>query len=152
MGDWAARTVADRQPVKLAAFEGLANTEKGAEFTIGGIYEDGELKYGISIPKLLSLLADHDPNGVVEGLNTVPKDDQPPVNPVHLSFQVMVGIGTGPRRPGGRVPAGVVAQTPVAARTKWFYRAVVAAGPAGGGGAHRGLDHHRGGPPAVGGL
>ncbi|HLM27834.1 MAG TPA: cytochrome ubiquinol oxidase subunit I [Thermoleophilaceae bacterium] len=128
VGDWAARTVADRQPVKLAAFEGLANTEKGAEFTIGGIYEDGALEYGISIPKLLSVLADHDPNGVVKGLNTVPKEDQPPVNPVHLSFQVMVFIGTGLAALAAlylltwwrkrRLP-----------QSKWFYRGVVAAGP-----------------------
>ena len=30
VGDWAARTVAERQPVKLAAFEGLQKTTKGA--------------------------------------------------------------------------------------------------------------------------
>ncbi len=47
VGDWAARTVAEDQPLKLAAFEGLNETEKGAPFTIGGLYIDGELKYGI---------------------------------------------------------------------------------------------------------
>jgi cytochrome bd ubiquinol oxidase subunit I len=129
VGDWAARTVARDQPVKLAAFEGLQKTEREAPFHIGGIYEkDGDIKYGIEIPDLLSILADHDPNGEVVGLDSVPPDDRPPVNTVRLSFQAMVFIGTGLaalaavflltwwRR--GRLP-----------RTRWFYRAVVVAGP-----------------------
>src|SRR5919206_189215 len=41
VGDWAGRRVADSQPVKLAAFEGLPRTERGAPFTIGGIYDPG---------------------------------------------------------------------------------------------------------------
>ncbi|MBA2421096.1 MAG: cytochrome ubiquinol oxidase subunit I [Thermoleophilaceae bacterium] len=128
VGDWAARTVADRQPVKLAAFEGLADTKTGAEFTLGGVYVDGKLKYGIPVPKLLSLLADHDPNGEVAGLNSVPKKDQPPVNVVHFSFQLMVAIGT--------ALAGLAVvylftwwRRRRLPRSKWFYRAVVAAGP-----------------------
>ncbi|HEX6116396.1 MAG TPA: cytochrome ubiquinol oxidase subunit I [Solirubrobacterales bacterium] len=128
VGDWAARTVAEDQPLKLAAFEGLNETTKEAPFTIGGLYIDGELKYGISIPYLLSILADHDPGGTVEGLNIAEERDRPPVNPVHLSFQAMAFIGTALalitaiylftwfRR--GRLPKG-----------KWFYRAVAAAGP-----------------------
>jgi cytochrome d ubiquinol oxidase subunit I len=129
VGDWAARTVAEDQPLKLAAFEGLNETTTGAPYTIGGIYDDGELEYGIEIPDLLSILADHDPGGTVEGLNIAPEEDRPPVNPVHLSFQAMVVIGTGLallaavylltwwRR--GRLP-----------RSRWFYRALVIAGPA----------------------
>jgi cytochrome d ubiquinol oxidase subunit I len=129
VGDWAARTVTEDQPVKLAAFEGLEETERGAPFHVGGIYEDGEIKYGIEIPKLLSILAEHDPDGEVQGLDTVPPDDRPPINTTRLSFQAMVFIGTGLatlaavflltwwRR--GRLP-----------RTPWFYRAVLAAGPA----------------------
>jgi cytochrome d ubiquinol oxidase subunit I len=128
VGDWAARTVTKDQPVKLAAFEGLPKTEEGAPFHVGGIYEDGEVKYGIKIPYLLSILADHDPNGTVQGLDTVPPEDQPPINITRLSFQTMVFIGTGLalltaiyvllwwRR--GRLP-----------HSKWFFRALLAAGP-----------------------
>jgi cytochrome bd ubiquinol oxidase subunit I len=96
VGDWAAREVAREQPTKLAAFEGLGDTKKGAEITIGGWYDEdtGEVKYGLAIPRLLSLLAHHDPNATVEGLNEVPKDDRPPVNVVRFSFATMVGIGT----------------------------------------------------------
>ena len=44
--------------------------------------------------KLLSLLAFHDPNATVQGLDAVPADDRPPVNVVRVAFQTMVGIGT----------------------------------------------------------
>src|SRR4051812_3268108 len=76
VGDWAAREVASNQPAKLAAFEGLGHTEKGAPIHIGGWYDEasGEVRYGIAIPKLLSLLAYHDPNATVAGLDRVPPD------------------------------------------------------------------------------
>ena len=69
VGDWAAREVAENQPTKLAAFEGLGHTEKGAPIHIGGWYDEatGEVRYGIAIPRLLSLLAFHDPNATVRG-------------------------------------------------------------------------------------
>ena len=86
VGDWAARTVAERQPVKLAAFEGLQETTKGAPFSLPG---------GIEIPKLLSLLAFHDPNATVTGLDSVPEDDRPPTGIVKVSFRLMVFIGSG---------------------------------------------------------
>src|SRR5215216_1031317 len=81
VGDWAGRTVAEKQPVKLASLEGLPQTESGAPFTLGGFYDadKGEVKYGIEVPRLLSILATHDPDGTVEGLDTVPPDDRPPV-------------------------------------------------------------------------
>ena len=67
VGDWAARDVATQQPIKLAAFEGLAQTTKGAAEHILGWYQDEKVKYGIEIPKLLSLLAFHNPNATVTG-------------------------------------------------------------------------------------
>ena len=130
VGDWAGRTVAEKQPVKLAAFEGLPETRQGAPFTIGGWYDEdtNQLNGGIEIPKLLSLLATHDPNGTVQGLGTVPADDRPPVNIVRYAFHTMIGIGTALATLGAlfvlvwwrkrRLP-----------RSRWFYRAVMAAGP-----------------------
>ena len=50
---------------------------------------------GIEIPDLLSLLAYHDPHATVQGLDTVPPDDRPPINWVRFAFQTMVFIGTG---------------------------------------------------------
>jgi cytochrome d ubiquinol oxidase subunit I len=42
----------------------------------------------------LSLLAFHDPHAEVQGLEAFPREDWPPVWPVHVSFQVMVGLGS----------------------------------------------------------
>ena len=94
VGDWAARDVAAYQPVKLAAMEGLATTTRGAAEHLLGWYNGHAVVWGIEIPRLLSLLALHNPNGVVKGLDIVPLADQPPVNVVRISFQTMVGIGT----------------------------------------------------------
>jgi cytochrome bd ubiquinol oxidase subunit I len=111
--------VAERQPVKLAAFEGLEQTTKGAPFSVGGLVE---------VPKMLSVLAFHDPDATVKGLEIVPPRDRPPVTIVRIAFQTMVGIGTGLAALGAwffvvwlrrhRLP-----------RSVWFYRAVMAAGP-----------------------
>src|SRR4051812_35796268 len=96
VGDWAGRQVAEDQPTKLAAFEGLVKTEKGAPFTIGGFYDARrkEVRYGIEVPRLLSLLVHHNPNARIQGLGAVAKADRPPVNVVRFAFQTMVGIGT----------------------------------------------------------
>jgi cytochrome d ubiquinol oxidase subunit I len=130
VGDWAGRDVGDKQPVKLAAFEGLTKTQDGAPFTIGGFYDAGrgEVRYGIEIPKLLSLLSHHDPNAKVVGLDSVPESGRPPVNVVRFAFQTMIGIGT------ALALLGVVffvtwfrkRRLP---RSPWFYRAVMVAGP-----------------------
>jgi cytochrome d ubiquinol oxidase subunit I len=94
VGDWAARDVASQQPITLAALEGVGQTTSGAPEHILGYYTDGHVVDGIAIPRLLSLLAFHNPGATVQGLNTVPVADQPPVNVVRYSFQTMVGIGT----------------------------------------------------------
>ncbi len=95
VGDWAAQFLADRQPTKLAALEGLDETQRGAPLTIGGIYLDGEVRFGIEIPRGLSLLAQHDPDAEVQGLDEVPADERPPVAVVRGAFQTMVAIGMG---------------------------------------------------------
>jgi cytochrome bd ubiquinol oxidase subunit I len=128
VGDWAARDVATHQPVKLAAIEGLAKTTRGAPEHLGGWYLDGEVKYGLRVPKMLSLLAFHDPDARVRGLDTVAAADRPPVNVVRVAFQTMVGIGTLLALLGfaylfvrfrhGHPPD-----------SRWFHRAVVVAGP-----------------------
>ncbi|MEX5258416.1 cytochrome ubiquinol oxidase subunit I [Kocuria arenosa] len=93
VGDWAAHFVADNQPVKLAAMEGIFETTEGAPLHLGGVVVDGEMRYALEVPHGLSLLAHFDPNAEVMGLNDVPEDERPPVNVVHLAFQAMVGCG-----------------------------------------------------------
>ncbi len=94
-GDISARWVAENQPVKFAALEGQFETEAGAPLRIGGWPdpETRQTRYAIEVPKLLSLLAYRDPDAVVRGLDEWPVSDQPDPRPVHLAFQVMVGIG-----------------------------------------------------------
>ncbi len=129
VGDWIARDVAISQPVKLAAIEGLYKTTRGAPEHVLGWYTNGQVKYGIEIPHLLSLLAFHSWNATIKGLETVPPAQRPPVNVVRFAFQTMVGIGT------LLALLGVVyvfvrirrRRLPV---SPWFYRAVVVAGPA----------------------
>jgi len=77
--------VARRQPAKLAAME--AHYETRAEVPL-------KLVPGIEIPYGLSLLAFHDPHAIVQGLDSVPRDEWPNVPLVHLSFKVMVALGT----------------------------------------------------------
>lgn len=94
-GDFSARQVAHTQPIKLAAMEGQFATEQGAPLRIGGIPDmaTGETPYALEIPYALSLLAFHDPNAEVKGLNNYAADLLPNVPVVHIAFQVMVGIG-----------------------------------------------------------
>ncbi len=129
VGDWAARDVATQQPTKLAAIEGLAKTTKGAPEHLLGWYEDGQVKIGIAIPKMLSLLAFHDPNATVQGLDAVPPSLRPPVNVVRVSFQLMVGIGT-MLALLGVVYLFVRYRRRRLPRSPWFYRALALAGPA----------------------
>ena len=128
VGDWLARTVASTQPAKLAAFEGLYETQAGAPIHIGGWYDDGEIRYGIRLPQLLSLLAFKDPNARVAGLEEVPPDERPPVNVVRVAFQTMVAIGF-LLNGIGAVFLLVWLRRRRLPRSPWFYRAVVAAGP-----------------------
>ncbi len=129
VGDWAARTVAKDQPTKLAAIEGLQESTIGASLTVGGWYFGGRVHGGFAVPRLLSVLAFHDPDALVDGLNVVPATDRPPVAWVRNSFQLMVGIGSALALLGlwflwARWRRGALPRSP------WFYRLVVASGPA----------------------
>ena len=96
VGDWAARMVAQEQPTKLAAMEGLATTTRGAPEALGGYFSGGRLHDAIRIPDGLSLLARLNPHATIKGLDGFPTNDRPPlVTVVHLSFDAMVGIGFG---------------------------------------------------------
>jgi cytochrome bd ubiquinol oxidase subunit I len=94
-GDFNARFLARDQPAKLAAMEGQFVTERGAPLRIGGIpdVEAMETRYAIEIPYGLSLLAFHDPNAEVMGLDAFPREDWPEPVKVHICFQVMVACG-----------------------------------------------------------
>lgn len=86
--------VGDTQPSKLAAFELATTTEGPAPLRIGGLLIDGEVRWALSIPRLGSLIARNSFDKPVQGLDTIPIADRPPVNITHVAFQSMVGIGT----------------------------------------------------------
>src|SRR5919198_4632625 len=127
VGDWAARFLAQRQPVKLAALEGLHETQRGAPLTIGGVYADGRVHFGVRVPDGLSLLAHHDPDALVHGLDEVPPDDRPPVAIVRNAFQVMVAIGFGLLALGTWFGLAWWRRREPPA-SPWFHRAAVVAG------------------------
>lgn len=94
-GDYAAKDVADRQPIKLAAMEGHFKTEAPADLVVGGLpdEESQEVPYAIRIPGMLSYLAHGSFNAEVKGLEEFPRDEWPPVLITHIAFQIMVGAG-----------------------------------------------------------
>jgi cytochrome bd ubiquinol oxidase subunit I len=131
VGDWAARTVAKQQPIKLAVIEGLPRTTKGAPEHLLGWYDGSSVRYGIKIPRLLSLLAFHRPNATVTGLDAAPAQNRPSqrlINVVRFAFQAMVGIGT-LLALLGVVFVAVWVRKRRLPRSVWFYRALVLAGP-----------------------
>jgi cytochrome bd ubiquinol oxidase subunit I len=84
----------EAQPSKLAAFELATTTEQPAPLRIGGLLVDDQARWFLEIPKWGSFIAQGSFDKPVPGLDTIPSDEQPPVNLTHLAFQSMVGIGT----------------------------------------------------------
>lgn len=133
IGDMAAGEVLHDQPLKLAAFEGLFRSQRGAPLAIGG-YPDqtaNRLEFAIDIPYLLSILTYHDPNALVRGLDSYPRDEWPePLAAVHIAFQIMVGIGTA--MAGLGLWAGCLWwRRRSVFDCKWFLMALTAAAPLG---------------------
>ena len=93
IGDLHGLNTLEHQPAKIAAMEGIWETEKGAPLTLFG-FPDEEAKtnhMAITIPHGASLILTHDWNGEIQGLNEF-GDDIPPVAPVFWSFRIMVGV------------------------------------------------------------
>jgi cytochrome bd ubiquinol oxidase subunit I len=96
VGDTAARAVADDQPAKFAGFECIYKGGDDQTEYLGGICTDGKVKGAIGIPGLDSLLVGFSTSTDVTGLNQIPDDEEPPaLTMLHLSFDTMVGIGSG---------------------------------------------------------
>jgi cytochrome d ubiquinol oxidase subunit I len=132
-GDLSARAVALNQPAKLAALEGQFKTERGAPLRIGGIPDEeaGETRYAIEIPYALSLLAFHDPNAEVKGLEAFPRDEWPNTLIVHTAFQVMVGMGMLMMAVAVWGAVRWWKKRQDLPESRWFLRALVLSAPAG---------------------
>jgi cytochrome bd ubiquinol oxidase subunit I len=95
VGDTAARSIAVDQPVKFAAMEYVPQTSRQVPEWLAGVFVNGHVYGGVKVPYLDSLLVGFGPGTQVTGWDTVPPADRPPVVwLIHLSFDVMVGLGT----------------------------------------------------------
>jgi cytochrome bd ubiquinol oxidase subunit I len=94
VGDLHGLNTLEHQPAKIAAMEGIWETQKGAPAVLFAIPEKATQsnRFEIAIPKLASLYLTHDINGEIKGIKEF-GDKHPPVGPVFWAFRVMVGTG-----------------------------------------------------------
>lgn len=95
-GDLHGLNTLEDQPAKVMAMEGHYQSHpEGAPLILFGIpnAEQRRIDYVLEIPKLSSLILKHDPNAPLDGLDTIPDDEEPPVAIVFWSFRVMIAIG-----------------------------------------------------------
>jgi cytochrome bd ubiquinol oxidase subunit I len=96
VGDQHGLNTLEYQPAKIAAMEGLWETEKGgtALNLIGWPDMQAErTKYAVSVPHLGSLVLTHTWSGAIRGLKSFPPEDRPNSTVVFWSFRIMVGMG-----------------------------------------------------------
>ena len=95
-GDQHGLNTHEHQPAKVMALEGHYDSHPdGAPLYLFGLPNDREqrLDYAVGIPKIGSLLLEHDANAPMAGLDTIPDENQPPAAIIFWSFRIMVGIG-----------------------------------------------------------
>src|SRR6202048_471475 len=95
-GDQHGLNTLEHQPAKVMAMEGHYQSHKdGAPLILFGLPDQaaGEVKYAIEVPKLSSLILKHALDAPLAGLDTVPRENWPPVPITFWSFRIMVGLG-----------------------------------------------------------
>lgn len=94
VGDAHGLNTLKHQPQKIAAMEGVWETERGAPLLLFAIPDDRARTnhFEIGIPRLASLILTHETDGEIKGLNEF-QGAHPPVLPVFWAFRVMVGMG-----------------------------------------------------------
>jgi cytochrome d ubiquinol oxidase subunit I len=120
------------QPAKIAAIEGLWNTEKGGTaLNLFGIpdMKAETTRYAVSIPHLGSVILTHSWDGEIRGLKEFPPQDRPDSTIVFWSFRVMAGLGM--LMIVMSITAWVLRLRGKLYDAKWFQRLAVAMGPTG---------------------
>jgi cytochrome d ubiquinol oxidase subunit I len=94
VGDLHGLNTLEHQPQKVAAMEGIWDTQKGVPLLLFAVPDEKNRSnhFEIAIPNITSIILTHDPDGEVQGLNDF-IGEHPPVAPVFYGFRVMVGIG-----------------------------------------------------------
>jgi cytochrome d ubiquinol oxidase subunit I len=96
-GDMEGLQVTKHQPTKLAAMEGLFQTQSGAGIIILGQPDvtTGRIDNPIIVPNVLSFLTYRRWTAVVQGLNSFPPNDRPDtIEMLYYAYHIMVGLGT----------------------------------------------------------
>jgi cytochrome d ubiquinol oxidase subunit I len=95
-GDQHGLNTLEHQPVKIMAMEGHFESHKdGAPLFLFGWPNQsaGRMDYAVAVPKLGSLILKHSLDAPMAGLDTVPRQNWPPVPITFWSFRIMVGMG-----------------------------------------------------------
>jgi cytochrome d ubiquinol oxidase subunit I len=95
-GDQHGLNTLEHQPVKIMAMEGHFESHKdGAPLILFGLPNQtaGRVDYAVEVPKLGSLILKHSIDAPLAGLDTVPRENWPPVPITFWSFRIMVGLG-----------------------------------------------------------
>ncbi|MCC8983181.1 cytochrome ubiquinol oxidase subunit I [Bradyrhizobium acaciae] len=95
-GDQHGLNTLEHQPAKVMAMEGHFQSHKdGAPLILFGWpdQKDAKVKYAIEVPKLSSLVLKHSLDAPLAGLDTVPRENWPPVPITFWAFRIMVGLG-----------------------------------------------------------
>lgn len=96
IGDLHGLNTLEHQPAKIAAIEGIWQTQRSAPLVLFAVPNEKERRndFSIEIPKGAALLLKHDADAELKGLNEF-EPDRPPVAPLFYGFRLMVGIGVG---------------------------------------------------------
>jgi len=131
-GDMHGINTLEHQPAKVMAMEGHYDSHpNGAPLILFGVpnAEEKRIDYAVQIPYLSSMILKHHWDAPLDGLDTIPDDEEPPVAIVFWSFRIMVGLGFAMlglgawslvRRMRGRLYEDI-----------WLHRAAIAMGPMG---------------------
>jgi len=94
VGDMHGLNTLKHQPAKIAAMEGVWETERGAPLLLFAIPDLAQRKnhFEIAVPKGASLILTHEADGEIRGMNDFPGAHPPPL-PMFFAFRVMVGMG-----------------------------------------------------------
>jgi cytochrome d ubiquinol oxidase subunit I len=95
-GDAHGLNTLEHQPAKIAAIEGLWETERGGTSLnlIGWPdMKEERTKFAVSVPHLGSLILTHTWSGEIRGLKAFAPEDRPDSTIVFWSFRIMVGMG-----------------------------------------------------------
>ena len=95
-GDQHGLNTLEHQPTKIMAMEGHFESHKdGAPLILFGWPNEkaGKTEYAVEVPKLGSLILKHSLDAPLAGLDTVPREDWPPVPITFWAFRIMVGLG-----------------------------------------------------------